>query len=225
MQVCQSTCWPLYQVLFEFARQHSQFAEIPARFKHVTADAHLDSWKLLKVVHCTALVNAASQLPTRGTFCRAFFTFNFLSAGTKHLVPQLTDLAINSCLNFTAFAHCSTLCSICSPPLSSQVITLLIFPHWRKVFPLHGNFTLPSISRLFANSLPHFQTGPICSSLSSPLDPYPRTKSCLTFITCFSVKPAFFLNKFAPIIFAAENYVTVKSTRAWAPLLTRHWKC
>ena len=56
------------------------------------------------------------------------------------------------------------LCSIYFPPLSPpQLITLLIFSHTGEKYFCN---TLPSISRLFANSLSHFQTGPICSSLS-----------------------------------------------------------
>ena len=122
-----------------------------------------------------------------------------------------------------------TLCSIYFPPVSSQPITLLIFSH-RKIL-LGGNFTLfsisrlfshkkyfcikishfpslVSISRLFANSLPHFQPRPICSLLS-PLAPYPRTKSCLAFIRLLfreggSVEPALFPPSLLKLYFQRE---------------------
>ena len=118
----------------------------------------------------------------------------------------LTGQTLAGC--FYAAMQCivCTLCSIYFPPVSSQPITLLIFSH-RKIL-LCGNFTLFSISRLFANSLPHFQPRPICSLLS-PLAPYPRTKSCLAFIRLLfreggSVEPALFPPSLLKLYFQRE---------------------
>ena len=138
--------------------------------------------------------------------------FSVLFVRTKHLVAQLTNLVVNSCPNLAPIAFMHSLLDLLSSCFS---------------------FTADPITNLFAQEKQYFcrmeiSHSPLCQFfvplsnwahlfLFIPLAPYPRTKSCPTFITWFQRRQVsetcLLSTKFAQIIFAAEKYVTVKSKK------------
>ena len=88
--------------------------------------------------------------------------FSVLFVRTKHLVAQLTNLVVNSCPNLAPIAFMHSLLDLLSSCFSftADHITNL-FAQEKSIFAAWKFHTL-----LFANSLSHFQTGLICSSLS-----------------------------------------------------------